>query len=293
MNRRQVALIGLQFLLFSVYVYTQDVDLEQIKSQIPQLPGNISIPEEFANFTVDDFKSVIKSKCSKQSGDEAYENLEKELPNVMTCVSEIINTTAMQEEIKEASPKGELDVVFNKYCRKRPLLIQCIENLRGKIEPCLDEEEVVYSNITMRIVSSLLNFICHKDGDQIALFIAEKGPECFEQSKEDITKCVNSTFSKYVPKDGFNDISQLPRLVVGVEQCRDLNEFQDCVVRTLEKCEEITPANIVESMFRFIRNETTCADSKTSPLKSSSSTLQPAILGFLGITALVRLVYTF
>lgn len=59
-----------------MYVYTQDVDLEQIKSQIPQLPGNISIPEEFANFTVDDFKSVIKSKCSKQSGDEAYENLE-------------------------------------------------------------------------------------------------------------------------------------------------------------------------------------------------------------------------
>uniref|UniRef100_A0A1B0G8U6 Uncharacterized protein n=1 Tax=Glossina morsitans morsitans TaxID=37546 RepID=A0A1B0G8U6_GLOMM len=33
----------------------------------------------------------------------------------------------MQEEIAEASPKGELDAVFNKYCAKQPDLVICIE----------------------------------------------------------------------------------------------------------------------------------------------------------------------
>lgn len=36
--------------------------------------------------------------------------------------------------------------------------------------------------------------------------------------------------------------------------------LQMCVVKSLEKCEESTPANLVESMFKFVRNETPCVN---------------------------------
>lgn len=39
-----------------------------------------------------------------------------------------------------------------------------------------------------------------------------------------------------------------------------MNELQICVVDVLEKCQESTPANLVESMFRFIKNKTPCAN---------------------------------
>lgn len=49
----------------------------------------------------------------------------------------------------------------------------------------------------------------------------------------------------------------------------DMDALQICVVKHLEKCEESTPANLVESMFKFVRNETVCGN--ISPV---SSTLQ-------------------
>lgn len=40
----------------------------------------------------------------------------------------------------------------------------------------------------------------------------------------------------------------------------DMDRLQICVVRSLEKCDESTPANLVESMFKFVRNETPCVN---------------------------------
>lgn len=39
-----------------------------------------------------------------------------------------------------------------------------------------------------------------------------------------------------------------------------MDKLQICVVEVLEKCEESTPANLVESMFKFVRNETPCVN---------------------------------
>lgn len=39
-----------------------------------------------------------------------------------------------------------------------------------------------------------------------------------------------------------------------------MNKLQNCLVNELEFCEESTPANLVESMFKFIRNETPCVN---------------------------------
>jgi hypothetical protein len=39
-----------------------------------------------------------------------------------------------------------------------------------------------------------------------------------------------------------------------------MDKLQVCVVKELESCQESTPANLVEAMFKFIRNETPCAN---------------------------------
>lgn len=87
------------------------------------------------------------------------------------------------------------------------------------MEPCLDAQEIEHKTTFVKIFTNLLNFVCHKDGDQIALFIAEKGPECFTDKKDALINCVNSTFSGYVPNETPTSLSTLPKLVMGAAQC--------------------------------------------------------------------------
>lgn len=51
----------------------------------------------------------------------------------------------------------------------------------------------------------------------------------------------------------------------------EMDKLQQCVVGALEKCTESTPANLVESMFKFVRNETPCVNI-TSKLTKKTST---------------------
>lgn len=252
-------LIGTTLCLL-LLVQTADLDLSNI--DVNDLKSQL--PDEFpkTNLTVDDAKALVKDKCLKVAGQEAgakaYAEIETSTLALAECVNGIVNFTAIQDEIDVASPKGELDVLFNKYCLKRPDAIKCIETFNAKLTPCLDKEERENQDVFLRIIRSLLNFICYKGGDQIALFIAEKGPECLEAHKEGIQSCINSTFSGYIPDEGIENVKTLPKFVMGTKQCADMERLETCIVKKLETCEEITPANIVESMFRFIKNETIC-----------------------------------
>lgn len=56
------------------------------------------------------------------------------------------------------------------------------------------------------------------------------------------------------------------RLVATISEpvfsCSDMDRLQTCVVEKLEACEESTPANLVDAMFKFVRNETVCGEMK-------------------------------
>lgn len=98
-------------------------------------------------------------------------------------------------------------------------------NLTTTVEPCLEPKEIEGQNTFVKIFTNLLNFVCYKDGDQIALFIAEKGPECFEDKKDYLLDCFNTTFKKYLPEEvPQTDVNSLPTtlplLVLGQEQCK-------------------------------------------------------------------------
>lgn len=93
-----------------------------------------------------------------------------------------------------------------------------MRNLTGAVEPCLDAQEVTHKATFVKIFTNLLNFVCHKDGDQIALFIAEKGPECFNDKKDALTLCFNQTFNGYAVPNV--TLETLPMLVIGPKECK-------------------------------------------------------------------------
>lgn len=60
----------------------------------------------------------------------------------------------------------------------------------------------------------------------IALFIAENGPKCINEHKDQVANCFNSTFHKYIPTEPI-DTNNLPKLELTGEHCGYVIEFTD------------------------------------------------------------------
>ncbi|KAH8366676.1 hypothetical protein KR084_011762 [Drosophila pseudotakahashii] len=236
----------------------ENVDVDQLKSNY--LPPGL----QNANVSVADFQKLLQTKCEKANeksvnASALSKSIEEAAVKLGGCLMGLANMTEIQAEIAEASPKGDLDVVFEKYCLRMPQAKACLKEFNDALLPCLTADEKSHNAVMQRIGDKLLEFICYKNGDQIALFIAEQGPECLQQSRDGITTCLNNTFSSYLPKELGNPADwSLPQLILGPKECVDLYAFETCTVELLEKCETITPSNIVESMFRYVRRESSC-----------------------------------
>uniref|UniRef100_A0A6B2E693 Putative conserved secreted protein n=1 Tax=Phlebotomus kandelakii TaxID=1109342 RepID=A0A6B2E693_9DIPT len=282
------------FLMISVTL-GQNVDLDGLKSQLPEgiLPPNLGNMTE----PLEDFRKLFKNKCNSVSGsDAAFEAIEESTGQLMECLTGLFNFSTLSEEIEKAQPNGELDTVFNKYCRRRHDATDCIMNFTRMLEPCLTPEEISHKEVYTNISKSLLGFVCHKDGDQIALFIAEKGPECFQERKDAVIACFNKTFPMalgHINEIGNEPLSmeKLPKFVFGPDQCHDMERLQMCIVEELEKCEESTPANLVDSAFKFIRNNTPCTNvtSIMNKGKANSAAISRVSLAILGTALLASL----
>lgn len=249
----------------------KDLDIDKLREQLPE--G--LIPPEFQNVSLpslEDIQRIVKDKCSRVAGsDAAYEQAEQSGQKLSECLKDLIDFSDLQSEIKEAKPTGDLDTVFNKYCRRRSTAIECINTFSNDVDVCLENDEKESKRILVNIVHGLLNFVCHKDGDQIALFIAEEGPECFEEQKQPLIDCFNSTMRGYLDEPTPQASEGIPKLVMGKKQCDDMDNLRDCFVRVLEDCKESTPANLVESLFKFVRRETPCANFTTPETNRRSS----------------------
>lgn len=150
--------------------FKEKVNLTELQSH---LPAGIQLPDidQLGNATkqIEDTQRVLKEKCIKVSGSSAaYEEAQQGAYTLNECIQNLVNVTVMQQEIKDATPIGELDTVFNKYCKKREIAIECVNKFTDTLEPCLEPQEKDNKKIMVDIFTSLLNFVCHKDGDQIA-----------------------------------------------------------------------------------------------------------------------------
>lgn len=267
---------------------------------IPQLNFNAS-----ALPNVEEATNLFEQKCKKNGGPNAFENAKNAQTEMEQCLKSLIDFNELNTEIENAKPKGELDEVFKKYCRRSPIFKKCVNNFTTAIEPCLEQQERENKRIIMNITDSLLSFICYKDGDRIALFISAGGPECFKSKQQEIQDCVNATFGSYVPKSnpamgGLPGIESLPSLIFGTKECTDMDNLQRCIVKELEKCSDPTPENIVGSIFRFIKKVTPCEsllmNSETAAVtgvkNTSSSTIITPVSIIIAIAILLQLIHS-
>ncbi|CAH1404820.1 unnamed protein product [Nezara viridula] len=224
--------------------------------------GNVELPPGMDKIlsslpNIDEGEDMFRDKCLKTGTNETYENATLAKQQFELCVSSLVDIKVLKEEINAAKPTGDLDIVFKKYCHKTPILKSCISDLLVGYEGCLKPEERGDVYILQNITDSLMNFVCFKEGDRIALFIAEGGPECLNDKMEKISVCVNSTVN--AAKGNLNvTTEEIPDIVFDSEKCGYFTQVQKCVVQVLEECSEPTPANIIGSLFDFVRKSTPC-----------------------------------
>lgn len=236
---------------------------EEISSLSDKLPTDLTNKLPAINASdvpsAEDVEKLFKEKCRKLTHDDkAYEAAVMAKDNLEVCVKSLVNMTEIQQEIEDAKPTGDLDSVFGKYCRKTPVAIQCIKTFLNATDPCLEEKEKADKRIIVNMTESMIDFLCYKDGDRIAMFIAEGGFECISEQQDAIQVCVNETLGKRIPSE-MPTIDSMPLFVIDKEQCNDLSALQTCVVKKLEDCSEPTPANIINSLFDFIKKATPCS----------------------------------
>jgi len=259
--------------------------IEEKLSEIPGLENfnRSAIPQ------VEDVVDVIKKKCEKNGGSEAFDKLGPAKDEMQECFESNFNTTQIEIEIAEARKSGSMEVVFAKYCAKKHTILQCISNLTDVIEPCLEEKERVSLKVLQNITENMAEFFCYKDGDRVAMFIAEGGFECIQSRKEGLETCINTTLAHRIPEDV--SLTNLPLFIIDEEGCQDYNNVQKCVVDELEKCTDSTPANIIDALFKFVRRITPCKDYKPpqtrSANKRNSSSAQDVSFILMSIVSLL------
>ncbi|XP_014241796.1 27 kDa glycoprotein-like [Cimex lectularius] len=242
-------------------------ELQTLQKAVPGLPG---LPDLLAGLpSIDEGEEALKEKCMKTGNNETYEKAVEANSEFQACVKSLVNVEVMMKEIKEAKPTGDLDSVFRKYCQKTPTLRECISNFTDAMAPCLDPNEIAGKNIALNLSDSLMKFICHNDGDRIALFIAEGGQECLESNVKYVQSCWNESF---VGTDLNTTNPNSIDLLLDEEKCSKMNQVQNCIVKHLEKCSEPTPANVINSMFEFVKKKSPCYqyDTDSSSLVTSS-----------------------
>ncbi|KOC61614.1 27 kDa glycoprotein [Habropoda laboriosa] len=163
------------------------------------------------------------------------------------------------------------------------MLKTCVSNYTAVIETCLEPKERENVKIVQNITDSLLDFMCYKEGDRIALFISADGPECLKSKQDELAECFNNTFLSYIPQQSPNGSlpKELPPFIFGTKECTDITTFQTCGVRELEKCSDPTPANIADSVFNYILKVTPCQNLIGD--KSAASNLTVSLLVTMSI----------
>lgn len=249
----------LAFAIGLAYAQTEESLLPKNFTLPPELEGKID--QEALGAVQNKSKEAFKKKCEQNGGPDAFGKAENAFTNFIQCVQGIVDTDVLQREIEDAKPNGTVDEVFQKYCKKTPVFTNCFNTLEQATNPCFADEERKNMKTVHNVTEQLVNFICYKEGDRIALFIAEGGQECFQEKRPELEACANKTLDEDVSFKVDNIATgDVPTLSFDEKQCGKIALMQECTVKVLETCEKPTSANIVESLFKFIRKVTPCKE---------------------------------
>lgn len=247
-------------------------DLSDIEKKLQD--SGVNIPDlNNTKLDAEKFENVLRDKCEKQGAGDAVEALKEQQESVQNCVSQKINGSQLQEELEEAKKSGSMDEVFAKYCNMWPSVYGCVENVTTTLRSCLTEKEQKAFNQSLNIVQDLQQFMCVKDGDRLAMFVAEGGVECVQEQQEGIKNCLNSTVGGRLPDPSELSVATLPTFLFSEEDCHDFDKIRLCVNVELERCKDTTPANIVDAFFKFLKKQMPCGkDGGYVALKAAAAT---------------------
>lgn len=203
-------------------------------------------------------ENVLTEKCKKQGAEDAVESLKNQQEVLKSCITDKVNISNIQDELEEAKKTGSMDEVFAKYCQKWPDVYQCVENVTVTVRSCMTEKEEKAFNKSLEIMEDLQEFMCFKDGDRLAMFVAEGGVECVQEQQEGIKNCLNATLGGRFPEPDEFSVATLPTFLFTEEDCQDFDKIRQCVNIELEKCKDTTPANIVDAFFKFLKKQMPC-----------------------------------
>ncbi|XP_064084954.1 27 kDa hemolymph glycoprotein-like [Macrobrachium nipponense] len=226
----------------------------------------------------DDIEQIAdwKDRCRTRVGEQAVKDIEDSQKNLLPCITKIIKWDKLQHEINRSIPRGQLDLVFKKYCGRRDSLMECVEDMFTKLDVCMDERERQDLNITRAAIDAGLDFVCYKDGDRIALFMGEKGGECVKSQKDNIRNCIEERVPEMKEAEADPFAISINKLTINEENCKKVNTMHQCIVTWTEKCEDSTPSNILDSLIVQILKVTPCKQT------SGATTLLPWMLMLLG-----------
>ncbi|XP_063361305.1 27 kDa hemolymph protein-like [Cydia amplana] len=196
-------------------------------------------------------RTAIGEVCKKANAEDKTSEVQAAVHTFTECLKGLFNIDQIKTEIEEAKPNGALDEVFKKYCAKSSQLKACINTAITGVTPCVPNDLRVHLPTASNATDQIIDFVCYKDGDRIALFIAEDGPKCFQEKAEDIKACAEKI------KGGISSVDEAKALSTE-NKCKKLDELSSCVVSKLETCENSTPANMAESLFKFVKKASPC-----------------------------------
>lgn len=255
-----------------------NVDTAKVKEVIEKGLGNLNVdlPDDIdfnsTNLpTAEDIEKVLKEKCEKNGAPNAVDLIKEEQANIQICIEGYVNVTVVQEELEVAKKTGSMDEVFVKYCKKWPDILACLDNTTAIARTCMDEKEEDVFNKTLNLLNDLQNFMCFKDGDRLAMFVAEGGVECIQERNDGIHECLEKTVGSKLPNTEDLSITSLPSILFTEKDCGDFETIRTCINDELEKCKESTPANIVDAFFKFVKKQIHCQGIKAEASQGNRS----------------------
>ncbi|ENN74984.1 27 kDa hemolymph glycoprotein [Dendroctonus ponderosae] len=214
-------------------------------------------------------EKALQDKCQKADADP---DLQGPKAAVQACLDLYVNVTQVQQELQVASQSGSMDEVFGKYCRQFPQVYQCLQNGTLSLRRCLSTKEAAHLDRGLAVLQEMQEFMCVKDGDRLALFVAEGGVQCLTEQQEPLQACFNSTG---LAEDGADPSLALLEAVASPKACSDFDSLRGCVNEALEHCKDTTPANIIDATFKFLKKQIDC--NATEPV--AVQTVQAAAAG--------------
>lgn len=269
---------GIIFVVFIGSVVCQssnDLDVNDIEKKLKDIPGIDEIDTSKFNSTnlpkAEDVENVLREKCKTNGAESAVDELQEQQEKLKICIEQYINFTRVQKELDKAKKTGSMDEVFGKYCKKWPSMYACFDNVTSIARSCMNDNEKKAFNKTVDILLELQEFVCFKDGDRIAMFVAEGGVQCVQERKEGVQSCLNATLGARIPESDDLSIATLPSFLFTPKDCQDFDTVRECVNVELEKCKDSTPANIVDAFFKFLKKHMPCEGAVAGEQKERSN----------------------